>query len=88
MSMIVAVNKVYEHEGKEYHVQAEDLGSEQACFEVRVYQSGAVLWRKRIMYTELLARGLPQLEQDDELRVLMEKMITTVQAAIAKGKLA
>ena len=36
----------------------------------------------------MLARGLPKIEQDDELRSLMEKTIHTVQAAIAKGKLA
>ena len=35
--VIVGVNRVFEHEGKQYHIQAEDLGVEQACFEVRVY---------------------------------------------------
>ena len=36
----------------------------------------------------VLARALPKIDQDDELRSLMEKTIHTVQAAIAKGKLA
>jgi len=85
--MIVGVNKVYEHAGREYHLQAEDLGVEQACFEVRVYDKGTVLWRKRVPYAEILQQGLPKLDQDDALRIMMEKTMHTVQAAIAKGKL-
>jgi len=85
--VIGGVNRVYEHEGREYHIQAEDLGVEQAAFEVRVYDGGAVLWRKRLPYAELLAKKLPKAEQDEELRALMDKTMQTVQAAIAKGKL-
>lgn len=86
--MIVGINKVYEHGGREFHVQAEDLGIEQACFEVRVYEKGTVLWRKQIKYDDLLLKNLPKLEQDEALRGLMDKTVQTVQAAIAKGKLA
>jgi hypothetical protein len=85
--MIVGVNKVFAHEGREYHIQAEDLGLEAATFEIRVYDKGTVLWRKRIPYADIVARGLPRLEQDDALRAMMEKTLHTVQAAIAKGKL-
>lgn len=85
--MIGGVNRVYEHEGREYHIQAEDLGVEQAAFEVRVYDGGAVLWHKRLPYSELLEKKLPKAEQEEELRALMDKTMQTVQAAIAKGKL-
>jgi hypothetical protein len=85
--VIGGVNRVYEHGGREYHLQAEDLGVEQAVFEVRVYDGGAVLWRKRLPYAELLEKKLPKAEQDEELRALMDKTMQTVQAAIAKGKL-
>jgi hypothetical protein len=85
--MIVGVNRVYEHDGREFHIQAEDLGLEQACFEVRVYDGGTVLWRKRVPYAEVLAQKLPKLEQEESLRALMEKTLHTVQMAIAKGKL-
>lgn len=85
--MLVGLNKVCGHEGKEYHVQVEDLGLEQAAFEVRVYEKGSVLWRKRVPYDDVLARKLPRLEQEESLRSLMEKALHTVQAAIAKGKL-
>ena len=59
-----------------------------ATFEVRVYDGGTVLWRKKVVYADIMARALPRLEQDEELRALMEKTLHTVQAAIAKGKLA
>jgi hypothetical protein len=85
--VIVGVNRVFEHEGRSYHLQAEDLGVEQAAFEARVYDGGTILWKKRVAYAELLAQQLPKLEQDDALRALMEKTLHTVQAAIAKGKL-
>ena len=85
--MIMGVNRVYAHAGREYHIQAEDLGLEQACFEVRVYDAGTVLWRKKMPYAEILQKNLPRLEQDESLRALMEKTLQTVQAAIAKGKL-
>jgi hypothetical protein len=86
--VIIGVNRVYEHDGKEYHLQAEDLGLDHACFEVRVYDGGSVLWRKRVPYAEVLAKKLPKIEQEESLRALMEKTLHTVQAAIAKGKLA
>ena len=85
--MITGVNRVYEHDGKAFHLQAEDLGVEKACFEVRVYDGGTVLWHKRVPYGEVLAQHLPKGEQDESLRSLMEKTLHTVQAAIAKGKL-
>jgi len=86
--MIVGVNRVCEHEGREYHIQAEDLGVEAAVFEVRVYLAGSVLWRKRISYNDLLEKSLGRLEQEEVLRAQMEKMLQTVRAAIVKGKLA
>lgn len=86
--MIMGVNRVVPHEGRDYHVQVEDLGEAQAAFEVRVYVEGTVLWRKRVPYADVLARALPRLEQEEALRALMEKTIHTVQAAIVKGKLA
>jgi hypothetical protein len=47
-----------------------------------------VLWHKRVPYADVLAQKLPKLEQEESLRALMEKTLHTVQAAIAKGKLA
>jgi hypothetical protein len=85
--VIIGANRIVEHEGHAYHVQCEDLGTESANFEVRVYENGTVLWMKRVPYRAVLIKNLPRLEQDEELRALMEKTIHTVGAAIVKGKL-
>ncbi len=85
--MIVGTNRVFEHEGKAYHIQVEDLGTEHAVMEARVYDGGTVLWRRRVPYAEILAKGLEKVALEDELRALMDKTLHTVQAAIAKGKL-
>ena len=65
--MISGVNRVYSHEGRDYHIQAEDLGVEHACIEVRVYDGGTVLWRKRLPYAEILEKKLPKAEPENGL---------------------
>ena len=86
--MIMGVNRVCEHGGREFHVQAEDLGLEQKCFEVRVYEGGTVLWHKRVPYGEIAEQGLAKADFEEALRALVEKTLHTVEAAIAKGKIA
>lgn len=85
--MITAINTVHEHEGKQYHLQAEDLGEAQAAFEARVYLEGSVLWKKPVSYKDLADQGLSRADLEDAVHALMRKTLTTVQAAIAKGKL-
>jgi hypothetical protein len=86
--MITGLNTVFEHDGRAYHIQAEDLGEAAAAFEVRVYDGGTVLWRKRLSYAEDLDPSLPRADLHDRLRARLEKTLHTVKAAIAKGKLA
>ncbi len=85
--MITGINTIFEHGGREFHLQAEDLGEEATAFEVRVYDQGSVVWQKRLPYDELEAKGLPRQERDQALRAMMEKTLLTVEAAIAKGKI-
>lgn len=85
--MIVGLNRAVEHEGRQFHVQVEDLGEERACFEVRLHEGGGILWRKQVDYKDVLAQGLPKDEQDDAVRSTMERTLHTVIAAIARGKL-
>jgi hypothetical protein len=85
--VIVGLNRIVEHEGRQLHIQVEDLGEEHACFEVRLHERGAVLWSKRVGYAETLAQGLPKADQDEAIRSTMEKTLHTVAAAIARGKL-
>ena len=86
--MFAAVNKLFAHSGREYHLQAEDLGLEVGAFEARVYDGGAILWRKRVPYADLLEKKLAREEENEAVRALMDKTLQTVQAAIVKGKLA
>jgi hypothetical protein len=85
--VIIGVNRVFDHGGREYHIQCEDLGADHGCFEVRVYDKGTVLWHKKVDYAEILDQKLPKADQDEALNGMMEKTIHTVQAAIAKGKI-
>ena len=85
--MISGVNTIFEHGGKKYHLQSEDLGQETAVYEIRVYDEGAVLWLKRMSYSDLVAKGLPKGEFESALRTTMEKTLLTVEAAITRGKI-
>ncbi len=85
--MIIGINTIYEHDGKKYHLQAEDLGVETATYEVRIYDEGSVVWVKRLSYSELQAQKLPKAGHEQALRATMEKTLLTVQAAISKGKI-
>ena len=72
--MIVGLNRVVEHQGRQFHVQVEDLGEAQACFVVRLHEGGGIVWKKQVDYR-------------DAVRTSMEKTLHTVVAAIARGKL-
>ena len=85
MTMITGINRIYEHDGRRFHLQAEDLGHEVGAFEVRVYDAGTVLWLKRISYTDLVEQQLPKEDYEKALRMKMDKTMQTVQAAIVKG---
>ena len=81
--MITGSNRIFEHAGRDFHIQVEDLGSGDTV-EVRVYDKGAVLFVKRVPYASAI-EGAP--EREDAIRAFMEKTIQTVSAAIAKGKI-
>jgi hypothetical protein len=81
--MVTGSNRVFEHAGREFHIQVEDLTSGDTV-EVRVYDKGAVLFVKRVPYAEAIA-GAPS--RNDAIRAFMEKTIQTVSAAIIKGKI-
>ena len=85
--MITGVNRVLKHEGRELHLQTEDLGEEAAAFKVRVYDGGNVLWEKKVSYADQLEEGLEHSEIEDRILGLMNKTLSTVGAAIQKGRL-
>ncbi len=85
--MIAGLNLKMEHQGRQFHVQVEDLGEARACFEVRLHEGGGILWSKQVSYQDVLARKLPREQQDDAIRASMEKMLHTAASAVARGKL-
>lgn len=85
--MITGVNRVLKHEGRDLHLQTEDLGEKAAAFKVRVYDGGNVLWEKQVSYAEQLEEGLDHSEIEDRILGLMNKTLSTVGAAIQKGRL-
>jgi hypothetical protein len=83
--MVTGSNRVFSHDGRDFHIQVEDLGKDNLV-EVRVYDKGAVLFVKRMSYEAALAqRG--DTPPDEAIRGFMEKTIQTVMGAIAKGKI-
>ena len=58
--MMSGSNRVFPHEGREFHIQVEDLGAGDTL-EVRVYDQGAVKFVKRVSYGEAVA-GAPSRE--------------------------
>ena len=85
--MITGINTVFKYDGREFHLQAEDLGSEAQAFEVRVYDQGSVVWLKRMSYADIEEQNLAKADHDHALRMKMEKTLLTVEAAITKGKI-
>ena len=59
---------------------------DQACFEVRVYEKGAVLWRKKIPYLEILQKNLPKGAPDslERFEAWAESSDRTVAYAVAR----
>lgn len=82
--MVTGANRVFTHDGREFHIQVEDLDQGDTV-EVRVYDKGAVLFVRRMPYGDAIAGAQ---ERTDAIRAFMEKTIQTVSAAIVKGKIA
>lgn len=85
--MITGVNRVLKHDGRELHLQTEDLGEAAGEFEVRVYDGGNVLWNKRVSYADQIEAGMDHSQKEEIILGLMNKTLTTVGAAIQKGRL-
>ena len=85
--MIMGINTSYTFENREYHIQCEDLGEDKGMFELRVYQSGNILWQKRVPYKGKVGGEIGSVERDEALRGMMARLVKTVQAAIQQGKL-
>ena len=66
--MVPGFNSEVQHRERRYHIQTEDLGSENPCLLTLVYESGAILARLKVPYAEILG---PQ-ASTDQIRAFME----------------
>ncbi|MBI2080114.1 MAG: hypothetical protein HYT86_00035 [candidate division NC10 bacterium] len=66
--MVPGFNSEVQHRGRRYHIQTEDLGSENPCLLTLVYESGAILGRLKVPYAEILG---PQASAE-QIRAFME----------------
>ncbi len=85
--MEVSINRVFEHLGHQYHLHCEDLGEEEAAFEVRVIKQGGILWQKRISYEDLKSKAAGPGLLRMAVRTKMNSTVQTVEAAIAAGRI-
>jgi hypothetical protein len=85
--MVSSSNTLFEHGGRRFHLQTEDLGREAKTFVAWVYDAGTVVWQKRFDYADLIAQDLSQHDFEIALRTRMDKALLTIEAAIAKGKI-
>jgi hypothetical protein len=56
-SMVTGFNTDVEHEGRVYHVQTEDKGTDNPIIETLVYRGGEILAARRSTYADLKASG-------------------------------
>jgi hypothetical protein len=85
--MVSSSNTLFEHGGRRFHLQTEDLGLEAKTFAAWVYDAGTVVWQKRFDYSDLVSQGLSSHEFEIALRTRMDKALLTIEAAITKGKI-
>ncbi len=84
--MTIGVVRQVKHEGRKLHIQIEDLGVQQGCFDVRVYEEGQVLFHKKVAHP-----AAPAGESDEQRRARLkaetEKLFSTLSESIRRGKL-
>lgn len=85
--MIIGINTSYSHRGQEYHIQCEDLGNDSACFEIKLYKEGAILWQKRVPHAPGAAERNDPDKKNQVLRRQMEKLVQTLKIAITQNKI-
>ncbi len=84
--MIVGINTHVAFEGREYHVQIEDLDATREL-EARVYLEGRVLFQKRHSYAAAVeGLGNPKHIEAAVLEEL-QKFFGLIRAAILKGRI-
>jgi hypothetical protein len=83
--MAVGFNRIVSHEGRDLHVQIEDLGAALGVFEARIYEGGQVVFHKRMPHPP--AKGAGVEERREQLKTAAEHLMVTLSEAIRRGKI-
>jgi hypothetical protein len=81
--MITGFNTDVSHEGRVYHVQTEDRGTENPCLESLVYVGGTIIAKKRTSYKDELGKGVT----DDMIASRLKRQHQVIIAAIKAGRI-
>ncbi|MFN3476164.1 MAG: hypothetical protein ACK4Z6_01230 [Candidatus Methylomirabilales bacterium] len=80
--MVPGFNTAVIHRGKSYHVQTEDLGKENPYLLTLLYQGGAIIYRMKTNYLEVLGPD----PNERQIRKLMEQQHQQVIADLKAGR--
>jgi hypothetical protein len=81
--MITGFNTDVQHDGRVYHVQTEDRGSDKAVLESLVYVGGTIVAKKSTPYTDKLGTGATE----EMIAALLKKQHQVIIAAIKAGRI-
>ena len=80
------INIMYEHEGRKYDLQAEDMGVDAGSMDLRIYHDGVIVFQRSVSYRGQVSDGASSEEHDRSVRALMIRHIETLKKGIVSGK--
>jgi hypothetical protein len=76
--MVTGFNTDVQHDGKTYHVQTEDKGTNNPIIETLIYVGGEILAARRTSYADLLAQGVSEKEIAERIETQHNRMILDI----------
>jgi hypothetical protein len=76
--MVTGFNTDVEHQGRIYHVQTEDRGTQNPIIETLIYMGGEILAARRSSYADLLPKGISEKEIAKRIEAQHNRMILDV----------
>ncbi|HKN48236.1 MAG TPA: hypothetical protein VJ144_09715 [Candidatus Polarisedimenticolia bacterium] len=76
--MVTGFNTDVKHQGRVYHVQTEDKGSDNPVIETLIYLGGEILAARRSSYADLLAKGAGDKEVSERIESQHNRMILDI----------
>lgn len=76
--MVTGFNTDVEHQGRVFHVQTEDRGTENPIIETLIYMGGEILASRRSSYADLMKKGISEKEIARRIEAQHNRMILDV----------